>query len=114
MYMPVIAVDGHPILLDGPGTVVAIILVIRILSHILKSRNHFECRPRRILALGRAVQQRAVLVGIQEIPILGNRIWVKVWLGYHSQDLSRARLHHDHGSLIISKGIIGRLLKFEI
>ena len=112
--MSVVAADGHPILLDGPGTVVAIIFIIRILSHILKGRNHFECRSRRILALCSTIQKHAVLISIQEIPILSYGIGIKVRLGDHGQDLSCARLHHHHGSLVIAEGIIGSLLKFQI
>ena len=97
--MSVVAADGHPILLDGPGTVVAIIFIIRILSHILKGRNHFECRSRRILALCSTIQKHAVLISIQEIPILSYGIGIKVRLGDHGQDLSGIRIHGDRQRL---------------
>ena len=90
-------------------------IIFTVFTDIFQCCNNLECRSRRIQPLRCAVQQYSgTVIGYDVVPVILNRIRVKVRFGYHGKNLAGGRLKNDHCATFIPKGITGGFLDFII
>ena len=70
-----VTVNGHIPGLDLACAVIGIGIIIRIFPHVLKSRHQLEAGAGNIVPLCGPVKKRAVLIGIQAVPVFRHVSW---------------------------------------
>lgn len=115
MNSSVIAADGMIFQSDGSLTVIGKTIQTALGTKIIQGSYYFEGRSRRILPHGGSVQKAAVGFVIYKcIPVLGDRIRIKVRFTDHCKDLACGRLQCYYCSLTVSQRVVGSCLQIGI
>ena len=108
-------VAGDPHIFFGNASVtgiVEILIIIRMFPDIFQRCEDLKGRSRRILPLQCTVKKGTVAVVINQcIPVLLDRIRIKIRFGNHRQYLSGGRLQHHDRTFVVTKCIITYLLQ---